>query len=79
MEAARHERRHLPSFGDVLEDNPKSELFGQAQGGQDVVVTVGMKMDDALAFHRFDQSLERQVARGQLCGVTLGARWAAIR
>src|SRR6266850_261934 len=64
---------NLPSFRYVVQDKAKSELFGKSQSRQNVVVTVGVKMDDTLAFHRFDQSIECQVASGQLCDVAFGA------
>ena len=58
----------------MVQDHAEAELLGQAQDGEDVVVTVRVVVHDALAIEHLDQRFERQVALGELLWIARRAR-----
>jgi hypothetical protein len=78
-ERARHTRRGDP-FGDLrgvahmMEDDPEAEFVAQPEHGQDVVVAVGVVVDDAPSLEDLDQRLHADVAIRLLLRVVRGRR-----
>ena len=70
--AGRDLRRHLPGVADVLQHDPEAELLGEPEGGQDVVVPVGVEVHDALPVEHLAERLHAQVAGRRLLRVGRG-------
>ena len=58
--------RDLVALGAVVDDEPVAELVGEADGGRDVVVAVGVLVPDQLAVEHPHQGLLGEVARERL-------------
>ena len=63
----------LPALADVMEHDFEAEFLLHAEHGEDVVVAVGVVLDDAFAVEHVDEHLHREVTRGEFLGVALGA------
>ena len=55
-----------------MQHDAETELLGQPQHGQDVVVAMGVHVNDALAFKHLDQRFHPQIARRHLRGIAVG-------
>ena len=63
----------LPRLADVVQDDRVAELLGDPEGGEDVVVAVGVVLHDALAVEHLDEFLQGEVAGRHFFRVAVGA------
>ena len=69
---------NFPSLGNVVEDDFESEFFLQSENSEDVIVTVGVVVNDAFTIENVGEGFESEVAIEGFVGIVLGEVLGAL-